>query len=187
MILQPPHGVEQCRVSQVPVSPAPDTENGNLFVLHTRSLREPVHGEIGKVLAQDPRADSQLGLWNYKHQDAAGLEPTISMFRKHQFQSLIIRLTGFQVVRRVEIKKRATLCRAAHIHGIRLQSVDAWQMQTDLPREFLTDSGIVMNKAGARRPLKRCGTRILCGAEMKSHTECGFSCELWVRSWAAAR
>src|ERR1700722_7608719 len=53
---QPAHGVKQRRVSQMLVSPTPDAEDGNLLVLDTRGVRQPVHGQIGKVLAQDPRA-----------------------------------------------------------------------------------------------------------------------------------
>jgi len=55
---QPAHGVEQRGVSQVLVSLTPDAKDSNLLVLHTRRVRQPVHGQIGKVLAQDPRADS---------------------------------------------------------------------------------------------------------------------------------
>jgi hypothetical protein len=38
---------------------------------------------------------------------------------------LVARLNGFEVVPRVEIEKREALRRVAHIHGIRLQGINA--------------------------------------------------------------
>ena len=56
--VQPAHGVKQRRVSQMLVALTPDAEEGNLLVQHTRWVCQPVHRQIGEVLAQDPRADS---------------------------------------------------------------------------------------------------------------------------------
>jgi hypothetical protein len=45
----------------------------------------------------------------------------------------------------------------------------------------MTAFGAVLRGAG-RGFFVRSGLRILRGFEEKSRTECGFSCELWVRS-----
>jgi hypothetical protein len=38
---------------------------------------------------------------------------------------LIVRLTAFEVVWRIEIEQRKSLGRAAHVHGVRLQGFDS--------------------------------------------------------------
>src|SRR5207302_2281479 len=47
------------------------------------------------------------------------------MLQKHQFQTLVVGLTCFEVIRRIEIEQRQRLRWTAHVHGIRRQSVDA--------------------------------------------------------------
>ncbi len=47
------------------------------------------------------------------------------MLQKHQFQSLVFRLAGFKVVRRVEVEQRESLRGAAHIEGACLQCFDS--------------------------------------------------------------
>jgi hypothetical protein len=46
---------------------------------------------------------------DHEYQHAAGFEPAIGMFQEQQFQSLIVALSRFPIVRRIQIKERHCL------------------------------------------------------------------------------
>ena len=107
------------------MSLTPHAQDCNLFVSDAGRFREPVDDQIGKVLAQNPRADPQLWLGNDKHQKTSGREPAIGMLQKDQFQPLVACLARLKVVRWVEVQQRERFRRAAHIEGACLQRFDS--------------------------------------------------------------
>src|SRR5712671_2426231 len=77
------------------------------------------------MFAQQPRTFRQSHLRNHEKQHATSLEPAIAMFEEDQFQSLIVALSGFPIVRRIQIKQGHRFGLAPDIHGVSLQSLDS--------------------------------------------------------------
>src|SRR5207302_10637476 len=65
------------------------------------------------------------------------------MLRKNRFKTLVVALTCFEVIRRIEIEQRQRLRWTAHVDGIRRQSVDAQ------PGCLLSSIGINFNPVAA--------------------------------------
>jgi len=96
--LQPAYGLQKRRVSQVLMSLAPRAQDCNLLLLDARGMGELIRGQIGEILAQEPRARSQFWLWNDEQQNAACRQPAAGMLQKYQLLPLVICLAGFKVI-----------------------------------------------------------------------------------------
>ena len=78
------------------------------------------------MLAQQPRARSQLRLRNHKEQDPSGLQPAIRMLKKHEFQPLVVCLTYFKVIRRIQVEQgQSNGGVVLNVQGVGLQSLNA--------------------------------------------------------------
>ena len=100
-------------------------QNYDLVELQASRFSEPQGPQVGKLLTQQPRAFGQSHLRNYKQQDSSDFEPTIGMFQKDGFQSLIVAFSGLPVVRRIEVEQGHCFRRAPHIHRVGLQGFDS--------------------------------------------------------------
>ena len=67
----------------------------------------------------------QLRLRNDEYQHTAGFQPPVRMFQKHEFQPLIVTLSNFSTIGRIEVKKRKCFCWTTHIQSVRMQRVDS--------------------------------------------------------------
>jgi len=120
-----PHSIQQNRIRNPGVSFAARCQHYDLPVLQASRLGEPEHSQIREMFAQQSGTFRQSQLRNHEKQHTTGLEPAITVFQKDQFQSLVVALSGFPIVGRVQIKQGHCFCRAPDIHGVSLQSLDS--------------------------------------------------------------
>src|SRR5581483_3238680 len=100
-------------------------QNNNLLKLQACRFREPEDPQVRKVFAQQSRALCQAELWNHKDQHSSRFKPTIRVLQKNGFQSLVIARARFPIVGGIQVQQRQRFGRAAHLHGVRLKSLNA--------------------------------------------------------------
>jgi hypothetical protein len=100
-------------------------KHNNLLELQARRLGESEDSQPSKLFAQQSRAFWQSQLWNHKKQHATRFEPAIGVFQKYGFQSLIVTLAKFPIVRRIQVEQRHRFRRATGIHRVGLEGFDS--------------------------------------------------------------
>src|SRR6266852_3329797 len=113
------------------------------------------------MFAQQPRAFRQSQLRNHQEQHAPSLEPTVTVFQEDRFQSLVVALPGFPIVRRIQIKQGHGLRRASHIHNVGLQSLDPQSSRLFCPigvdLDAIAMSGDAMQQVSERHAIPYAG------------------------------
>jgi len=83
------------------------------------------------------------------------------MLEEDQFQSLIIALSEFPIVRRIQEEQRHCFLRASRIHGVSLQSLDSQGARLFGPigvdLDAIAMSGYAMQQASKRHAISHAG------------------------------
>jgi hypothetical protein len=99
-------------------------QDNDLLVFDASRFAEPEHSQLGKMFAQQAGALRQSQLWNHKEQHATCFKPTIRVFQKYRFQSLIAALPALPIVRRIQVEQRDAFRLTSHVRCVRLKSLD---------------------------------------------------------------
>src|SRR5208283_205398 len=147
------------------MSLATGRKHHNLLVLQASRLGESEYAQVREVFAQQSCTFRQWQLGDDENQHAASLEPAIAVFKEDQFQSLIVALSGFPIVRRVQVEQGHRFRRAPDVHGVSLQSIDS--QGSCLFEPIGVDLDAIAMSASALQQVSEChsvaNTRIECG------------------------
>src|ERR1700676_1759833 len=102
------------------MSLATGRKHHNLLVLQASRFGESERAQVREMFAQQSCAFCQSQLRDDEYQHTTSLEPAIAMFKEDQFQSLVAALSGFPIVRRVQVEQGDSLRRTPHVHRVRL-------------------------------------------------------------------